>query len=196
VGDKLVLSFYISVIQGYTLVLYLKYPRFLPFGMLIAVFCLALGDEGDIMKTLKIWEELISLSRLEVDLLCCYGEAIPEISDPGIRAALENFRLDHSEHLESFLDEISRISRDMSFCLNQELDEVLPGVVRGVGGKECLGVLLENERYIGRRYEFLLGYGMEAELRAQIEENYEDELDHIEYLEELVPDGSGFVIPG
>ena len=148
------------------------------------------------MKSLKIWEELISLSRLEVDFLCCYSEAIPEICDPEIKRTLENFRLDHREHLEIFLDEISRISRDMSFCLNQELDGTLPGVVRTLGGKECLEVLLENERYIGRRYEFLLGYSMEAELRAQIEENYEDELDHIEYLEEFVPGGSGFLMPG
>ncbi|NLG19494.1 MAG: hypothetical protein GX556_19400 [Fibrobacter sp.] len=127
---------------------------------------------------------MVQMSCLEVDFLCCYSEAVPEISDSRIKRHIENFRLDHKEHLEVFLSEISRFAQSSEAQINQPGTGALIAVQRGIGQRRTILVLLENERFISRIYESLINV-LPAALRAQVEENYEDELDHIELLEEF-----------
>ncbi len=125
---------------------------------------------------------MVQMSCLEVDFLCCYSEAVPEIRDRRIKRVFENFRINHKEHLEVFLSEISRFARSSETQINQPGTETLVAVQRGIGERRAILVLLENERFISRMYESLINM-LPAGLRARVDENYEDELDHIELLE-------------
>ena len=141
------------------------------------------------MDTKKLLKEITLLSRLEIDSIHCYNHAIQEIKQKSTKLQLENFRKDHRDHLEALsalIYEFGGVSQNYSSEFKCFWNQSFSPVNKGDGPIKTLQILVSNESIINSHYESFLLSSVSGDLRAQIEGHFEDEQDHIIYIEEIL----------
>ena len=145
------------------------------------------------MDTKKLLEEITFFSSLEIDSIHCYNHAIHEINQKSTKLQLENFRQDHRDHLEvlsALIYEFGGVSQNYSSEFKYFWNQSFSPVNKGAGPIKTLQILVSNESIISSHYESFLPSLISCDLRAQIEDHFEDEQDHIIYIEEVLAIGS------
>lgn len=141
------------------------------------------------MDEKNLIEKLFKLASLEIDSINGYNSAIPEITEKNISFQMQNFRQDHFDHLQV----ISMIIREFGVAPPEySADQIgffnknFINTRKGSGIVRSLENLLSNERIINEYYENILTTGFDAEDRAQLEGNFDDEQDHAAYIDDIL----------
>lgn len=141
------------------------------------------------MNDREVLDKLLVLSRIEADAINSYDSALSEIEDKVIKKQMENFCRDHIDHLKV----ISMLMREFGGTQPEEISEFkgfwnrdFLTVEKGEGSKKTLEILLSNERIINEVYERTFNYKFDKDSRAQLEGNFDDEQDHVAYIEDIL----------
>lgn len=146
-------------------------------------------DKGEVMNREDLIDELSSLMKVDYDAIQAYNQAIDEIDVPSIRNQLVQFRDDHERHI----DNLSALLHAM----DAEPPERLSGIktffiegftaIRSMTGIEgALKAMESNEKTTNKSYAQALEKDLPADIRTQVQENYEDEERHLQYISQAL----------
>ncbi len=140
------------------------------------------------LTTEKIIEELCELIRYDYDAIGAYTAAIDDIKELAVRGPLTEFRGDHERHVSN----LSAIVRQLGGEPPDKPD--MKGVIRktmtkvaGLGGTEyTLKAMRSNEEVLNKTYAHHLSFDFPADIKAVIEQNYDDEKRHLAWVEQAL----------
>jgi rubrerythrin len=144
----------------------------------------------------KTIESIINdLIQLDVDACYSYSEAIKEVEEKDIQQQLINFQKDHERHIE----ELSTLLKDMGGEPIKPTRDFKGFIIEGMtalqsltGTKGALKAMLTNEKITNKKYADALEYkGFNQEVRKLIQENFNDERRHLEYVKEKISEIEG-----
>lgn len=148
------------------------------------------------MDRKKVQEKLLKLEMCEACVIKIYEKTFSEIHDADILNQIKNICQDHVEHKENLYLLCEELQESI---VSEHPDVHVPyfkDIVFGSGVNLILQALLANEKIMNNLYAELFNLKLSEDVYAQIENNYDDEQDHISYIEEILlimSEGSGIV---
>ena len=134
-------------------------------------------------STLK---KLNSLIQLDIDAVDAYTRAIDHIDDPEIAGKLRMFRGDHERHIDDLSNLVSGYGGKLPERKADLKGLLIEGFtsLRSVTGTDgALRAMETNEKTTNRHYREAQGWSVPADVKAVLENNLEDEVRHLEYIQ-------------
>ena len=138
------------------------------------------------MDRKKLLEKLLKLEMCEVYVIKIYEKTFSEIHNADILNQIKNICQDHVEHKENLYLLCEELQESI---VSEHPDVHLPyfkDTVFGSGVNQILLVLLANEKIMNNLYAELFNQDLSEDVYAQVENNYDDEQDHVSYIEEIL----------
>lgn len=128
------------------------------------------------------------LIQLDVDASYAYSQAIKEIKEKDIQQQLIDFQEDHERHIK----ELSNLLKTLGGEPVKPTRDLKGFVIEGMtalqslmGTKGALKAMLTNEKITNKKYADALDHnGFTQEARQLIQDNFNDEKRHLEYIKE------------
>ncbi|HXH55402.1 MAG TPA: DUF2383 domain-containing protein [Gammaproteobacteria bacterium] len=128
------------------------------------------------------------LIQLDVDASHAYGQAIKEIKEKDIQQQLIDFQGDHERHIK----ELSNLLKALGGKPIEPTRDFKGFVIEGMtalqslmGTKGALKAMLTNEKITNKKYADALDHnGFTQEARQLIQNNFNDEKRHLEYIKQ------------
>ncbi|MGE5476664.1 MAG: DUF2383 domain-containing protein [Bacteroidales bacterium] len=142
---------------------------------------------------MDIADHLEHLSRIDLDAVRAYTQAIDNVADDAIRDMLTAFRADHERHIENLSAELDKRGRQApqtahfsGFALAG-----FTGVAAGVAPAGALMAMQSNEVVTNQAYEMALAIdGLPDDLRQLLEANLADERRHLRTIRQWLRQSS------
>lgn len=156
-------------------------------GTLIAAFPMdMILKKGWFMDRKKVREKLLKLEMCESYVIKIYEKSFSEIHNADILNQIKNICQDHIEHKEN----LYLLCEELQESIVSEHPDVhipyLKDIVFGSGVNKILQSLLADEKIMNNLYAELFNLDLSEDVYAQIENNYDDEQDHVSYIEEIL----------
>lgn len=139
-------------------------------------------------------DKMGDLLKLDVDAANAYDEAIEKIEEQEIRSQLGKFRDDHRRHVT----ELTTLIRSMGVeppeperDFKGMLIEGMTSLRSAMGTDSALKAMRMNEQLTNRTYEDAMGWEVSAEAHDFIRRGYEDERQHLAYIEQALTVATG-----
>ncbi|MBD3345190.1 MAG: DUF2383 domain-containing protein [Chitinivibrionales bacterium] len=141
------------------------------------------------MEKNQIIDTLKSLMQLDVDASHAYDQAIKRVdeSDADIKSQLEVYQGDHDRHVERLADLIRQQGEEppkVSPDLSGFLIEGFTALRSMMGTDGALKAMEGNEKLTNKKYSNAHGLDLPQEIKTVIDENYDDEKRHLQYIQE------------
>ena len=140
------------------------------------------------LSTEKIIEELSELIRYDYDALGSYTAAVDDIKELAVRGPLSEYKDDHQRHVDSLSGIVRQLGGeppdrpDVKGFLRKTMTKVA-----GLGGTEyTLKAMRSNEEVLNKTYAHHFAFDFPAEIKAVIQQNYEDEKRHLAWVDEAL----------
>ena len=134
----------------------------------------------------ELREKIESLIKLDIDAAESYSEALEHIDDPQTHQRIEEFRLDHEDHIRKLSEVLSNSGEAPPERKKDIKGYFIKGFtsMRSSSGEEgALKAMKSNEELTNKKYDKARSKEMTPAVKAIIEKNYEDERRHLDYIE-------------
>lgn len=140
------------------------------------------------------FEKLGDLLQLDFDAVDAYNEAIEKIDQEDVRTQLGKYRDDHQRHV-SELTEIIRamggVPPEPKRDFKGMLIEGMTALRSSMGTDSALKAMRTNEKMTNRTYERAMEWDVSTEAHDFIRRGFEDERQHLAYIEQALSVGVG-----
>lgn len=154
------------------------------------------GDEGNgVGELAPAWlerlepenplEALSSLAELEQQTAAAYEVAAESAEEEEIREQLRAFRDDHLRHIGALNKALKKLGGkpvDERVDPSRLLLGRIAGLARPLGSWGALVAMLANEQLTNATYETLLEFDWDEEIADLLEENFDDETRHLDWV--------------
>ncbi len=141
------------------------------------------------MKKTEIIHLLQKLAQLDIDAWNAYGQAIEKLETAlDVRDKLERYRGDHHRHVTDLSAKIRELEGDPPEFSKDFKGFLISGFtsLRSLTGTQgVLAAMETNEKLTNRKYaDAVREEGLPSDIHALLEANYEDEKEHLHYIED------------
>ncbi len=134
-------------------------------------------------------DTLKDLIQLDFDASRAYDQAIEEIDVPSIRNQLIQYRSDHERHisnLSALLRRMGETPPEPSRDIKGFLIEGFTAIRSMTGTEGALKAMETNEKLTNKRYSQATSISMPTDVADQVERNFQDEQQHLQYIEQAL----------
>ncbi len=128
---------------------------------------------------------LTALVRKESDIVTLYDRVLEAVINIELKDKLLIFQQDHKRHLEILLDLINNVDVDSPVIIGQIEPDIQWAGFEFSGQREALGKLSVKEAEISSLYEKSLELDVDSKSAEILDENLEDEQQHVRFFEIL-----------
>ncbi|MFA5517609.1 MAG: ferritin-like domain-containing protein [Desulfuromonadales bacterium] len=141
------------------------------------------------MEKKEIVRHLYKLAQLDIDAWHAYGQAMEKIENAlDVRDRLERYRGDHHRHvvdLSAKIRELEGEPPDFAMDFKGFLISGFTSLRSVTGAQGALAAMETNEKLTNRNYaEAVQTPGFPSDIHALLEANYQDEKEHLRYVED------------
>jgi rubrerythrin len=129
------------------------------------------------------------LLKLEYDAIQAYNQAIGKVDVPNIREQISLFRDDHERHVDKISAMIHSMGEEppeRSHDVKGFFLEGFTGISSAAGTESIIQAMETNENLTNQHYDRALQKDLPSEIRTQLEENFENEQRHLQYVEQAL----------
>lgn len=134
-------------------------------------------------------QKLQSLAQLDVDAIGAYEAAIKGARHEEVRAKLSEFRVDHARHVQDLNALILKYGGQAVEMKPDFKGAVLKTMTQfsgALGTEASLLAMVANEEITNRSYDAALKSDWDAEARAVLERNRDDERRHLAWIKQAI----------
>ncbi len=141
------------------------------------------------MKTEEVVKMLNNLAQLDIDAISAYKQALKNIDDNEIAAALKTFQQDHQRHVEDLTVTVKKLGGNPPNFTPDIKGFLLQGftAIRSLTGTVgALKAMQSNEKLTTKTYEEAMQENYPSDIKSLIEKNFNDEKRHYRYIQETL----------
>jgi rubrerythrin len=128
---------------------------------------------------------LLAIAQMDSEAAVAYETAAELVSEPEVRARLQEFASDHRRHIDDIGALIEQIGGDAELAApppETSVFSMLALAVASMGDRAALMALVGNEQFTNATYSTALELVTNAEALALLQRNLQDEQRHISWL--------------
>jgi rubrerythrin len=141
------------------------------------------------MSNKEMADKLSSLAQLDIDAVHAYDQAIDQIEHTGIRQQISQFREDHNHHVQNLsklITELGETPPEFSRDFKGFFIEGFTALRSATGTEGALKAMQTNENMTNKKYDEARSLPFRQDIKAVVEQNYNDEARHLRYIEQAL----------